>query len=332
MARADLLIRGGLIYDGTGKAPFIGNLAIQGDKILAVGAFDCEADVIVEASGNIVSPGFVDVHTHYDGQATWENRMIPSSGHGVTTVVTGNCGVGFAPCRPDEREMLIAVMEGVEDIPEVVMSAGLPWNWQTFPEYLDALEQRELDVDIATQLPHSALRVFVMGKRGADRAPPNQDDLEQMRQLTKEAIAAGALGVSTSRNMMHRTKAGDLAPSLFSEEDELDALARGLADVGDGVFQIIPNIAADAASEFRLLKHLARTSGRPLSYSLLQMPGRPDGEWREYLEKTAEADREGLEIRAQVAPRPVGILYGLQLSFHPFALHPSFKAIVTRHN
>ncbi|CAN5262056.1 amidohydrolase family protein [soil metagenome] len=327
MAHYDAIIRGGLIHDGTGVSPFTGDIGIRGDRIVEIGSIAGDADTVIDAIGKIVTPGFVDVHTHYDGQATWEQRLVPSSGHGVTTVVVGNCGVGFAPCRENDRNMLVAVMEGVEDVPEVVMTAGLPWNWETFPQYLDALAERSFDIDLATQLPHSALRVFVMGKRGADRSPPTLEDLQEMRRLTAQAIRAGALGVSTSRNLMHRTKAGELAPSLFSEEDELIALAEGLADADAGVFQIIPNIAQDASDEFKLIAHLARTAKRPLSYSLLQMPGRPDGEWRTMLKLTGEAIEQGLEIKAQVAPRPVGILYGLELSFHPFALHPSFKAI-----
>ena len=218
-------------------------------------------------------------------------------------------------------------MEGVEDVPEVVMTEGLPWNWETFPQYLDALDARSFDVDVAAQLPHSALRVFVMGDRAAGHEPPSADDLSQMRRLTAEAIRAGALGVSTSRNMLHRTKAGELAPSLFSEEDELAALAEGLKDAGRGVFQIIPAPMGDARSEFALMRRLAERSGRPLSYTLIQMPaGDPDA-WRQSLEALSAAAKDGLQMRAQVAPRPVGMFYGLDLSFHPFAFHPSYKKI-----
>lgn len=327
MADFDLIIRGGSVHDGEGSVAQIADVAVLDGIIVAIGDVAGSAAQEIDARGKIVTPGFVDVHTHYDGQALWENRLAPSSGHGVTSVVMGNCGVGFAPCRPAERAMLVAVMEGVEDVPEVVMTEGLPWNWETFPEYLDALGARELDIDIAAQLPHSALRVYVMGARAARHEPPTANDLARMRTLTTEAIAAGAIGVSTSRNLMHRTKAGELAPSLFSEEDELHALAGGLRDAAAGVFQIIPRIMGDARDEIGLIRRLAQSAGRPISYSLLQMPAGPADAWQVYLRETADAVDAGLPIRAQVAPRPVGMFYGLDLSFHPFSLHPSFKAI-----
>ena len=330
MADYDLVIRGGTIFDGLGHRGEAADLAVKDGRIVAIGQIEGKGREEIEAAGRIVTPGFVDVHTHYDGQALWENRLAPSSNHGVTTAVMGNCGVGYAPCKPHQRDMLVAVMEGVEDVPEVVMTEGLPWNWETFPEYLDVLDTRELDIDIAAQLPHSALRVFVMGERAADHEPPTAEDLAQMRALTTEAIHAGALGVSTSRNLMHRTKAGELAPSLHSEEDELIALANGLRDAGDGVYQIIPRVMGPAADEFALMRRLAEASGRPLSYSLLQMPtGDPD-EWRVSLDGLSAARSDGLPICAQVAPRPVGMLYGLDLSFHPFSLHPSFRPLLDR--
>ncbi len=327
MSRYDLIIRNGTIHDGAGSEPYIGDLAIKGGLIAAVGEVNGSADREFDASGLIVTPGFIDVHTHYDGQATWENRLMPSSGHGVTSVVMGNCGVGFAPCRPEQRNILISLMEGVEDVPEVVMTHGLPWNWESFPDYLNALEARQYDVDIAAQLPHSALRVFVMGERAAEKEAPTADDLQKMRELTAEAIKAGALGVTTSRNLLHRTKAGALAPSLFSEEEELAALADGLKDAGTGVFQLIPAPMGDAQDEFSLMARLARRSGKPLSYTLIQMPVGDEQAWRKSLDGLSQAEQEGLQIRAQVAPRPVGMFYGLSLSFHPFALHPSYKAI-----
>ncbi len=268
MTQYDLIIRGGTVHDGTGAAPFIADVAVKGGRITAIGEVSGGATEEIDARGLLVTPGFVDVHTHYDGQATWENRLAPSSGHGVTSVVMGNCGVGFAPCRPDQRDMLVKLMEGVEDVPEVVMIEGLPWNWETFPQYLDALGARRYDVDVAAQLPHSALRVYVMGERAAGREPPTADDLARMRELTAEAVRAGALGVSTSRNMLHRTKAGELAPSLFSEEDELVALGAGLKDTGRGVFQIIPSPTGDAEQEFGLMRRAGasrwpRSTGRP---------------------------------------------------------------------
>ena len=327
MAQYDLIIRGGMVHDGLGNAPRLADVAVKDGRIAAVGAVSGTADQELDARGLIVTPGFVDVHTHYDGQATWEQRMAPSSGHGVTSVVMGNCGVGFAPCKPDQRDILVKVMEGVEDVPEVVMTEGLPWNWETFPQYLDALEARSFDIDVAAQLPHSALRVYVMGERGAAQEPPSADYLRKMRELTTEAIRAGALGVTTSRNMLHRTKAGELAPSLFSEEDELAALAAGLKDAGQGVFQIIPAPMGDAVTEFAIMRKLAEQSGRPLSYSLIQMPTGDEQAWRKSLDALTQANRDGLQMRAQVAPRPVGMFYGLELSYHPFAYHPTYKAM-----
>ena len=323
----DLILRGGTVHDGLGSPARVADVAVKDGRIAAIGAVSGSATEAIDARGLLVTPGFVDVHTHYDGQATWSQRLQPSSGHGVTSVVMGNCGVGFAPCRPAERQLLVQVMEGVEDVPEVVMAEGLPWNWETFPDYLDALGARQFDVDVAAQLPHSALRVYVMGARAATQQPPTADDLAAMRRLTAEAVRAGALGVSTSRNLMHRTKAGALAPSLFSDEDELGALADGLKDAGAGVFQIIPAPMGDALDEFALMSRLAERSGRPLSYSLLQMPTGKREAWRQSLDALARAHADGLAMRAQVAPRPVGMFYGLDLSFHPFAFHPSYKAI-----
>src|SRR3984885_2760132 len=200
----DLLIRGGTVVDGTGQAPFAADVAVKNGRIAVVGQVADGAAEEIDATGKIVTPGFVDVHTHYDGQITWEHTLAPSSDHGVTTVVMGNCGVGFAPVRPGDHQLVIKLMEGVEDIPDVGMAEGVPWNWESFPDYLNALEQRHADIDFATQLPHSPLRVYVMGERGANLEPPTEQDLHEMRRLTREAIEAGALGVSTSRNLAHR--------------------------------------------------------------------------------------------------------------------------------
>lgn len=327
MAQFDLIIRNGTIHDGTGAPGRVGDVAVKDGRIVALGTVEGDAAQEIDATGRIVTPGFVDVHTHFDGQVTWESRLSPSSGHGVTTVVMGNCGVGFAPCRPDQRETLVKLMEGIEDIPEVVMVEGLPWNWETFPEYLDALEQRQLDIDIAAQIPHSALRVYVMGERAARKEPPTAEDLAAMRALVGEGIKAGAFGVTTSRNVMHRTRAGDLAPSLYSDVDELCALAEGLNDADGGVFQIIPAPAEPAEVEFPILREVAEKSGRPISFTLLDVPGQPGEGWRHHLAGLEQAARDGLTMRGQVAPRPVGMFFGLDLSLHHFSSHPSYKAI-----
>jgi len=280
----------------------------------------------IDARGCIVTPGFVDIHTHYDGQITWENRLAPSSGHGVTTVVMGNCGVGFAPVRPTDHELVVKLMEGVEDIPDVVMTAGVPWNWETFPDYLDALDKRESDIDFAAQLPHSPLRVYVMGERGANLEPPTEADLAEMRRLTAEAVKAGALGVSTSRNYAHRFQDGRLAPSVPTEDQEILALAAGLRDAGAGVFQLLPNHEVPVKKRFALIEELARTSGRPVSFTFMQSPDEGDA-WRETLKGLDRANAEGLEIRGQVIGRPTATMLGLELSFHPFSLHPSFRPL-----
>ena len=324
--RYDLVIRGGTIVDGTGAAPYVGDVAICGQRIVAVGEAPGEGVREIDAAGMLVTPGFVDVHTHYDGQVTWEHTLAPSSQHGVTTVVMGNCGVGFAPARSGDRELVIKLMEGVEDVPEVVMEHGLPWNWETFPQYLDALERRETDVDFAAQLPHSPLRVYVMGERGANLEPPTPEDLAELRRLTTEAVAAGALGVSTSRQLAHRFRDGRPAPSTQTEVEELKAMALGLRDAGAGVFQLIPSTDKTAAEEFEVIRTLNETSGRPVNFSLLT-GDTVKGGYQTYLDGLAEAARQGREIHGQFFPRPIGFLFGLDLSYHPFSLNPSYREI-----
>jgi len=322
----DLIIRGGKIYDGSGGEPFLADVAINGGVIAAVGEVQGSAKEEIDASDRIVTPGFVDVHTHYDGQITWENRLAPSSDHGVTTVVMGNCGVGFAPSRPEHRKLMIKLMEGVEDIPEVVMTEGVPFNWETFPEYLDALERRESDIDFAAQLPHSPLRVYVMGERGANLEPPTQEDLAEMRRLTAEAVEAGALGVTTSRSYAHQFRDGRPAPSVKSEDQEVLALAQGLRDAGKGVFQMVPSYDVTAAERMDLLDDIARTSGRPVSFTFMQTPN-GEGDWQEMVARLENSKNEGLEVRGQIIPRPTGALLGLELSMHPFSFNPSFREI-----
>ena len=322
----DLMIRNGTIVDGSGGAPFVGDVGIRDGRIAAIGRVAGRGAEEIDANARIVTPGFVDIHTHYDGQITWEHRLQPSSGHGVTTVVMGNCGVGFAPARPHERQMMIKLMEGVEDIPEVVMAEGVPWNWETFPEYLDAIALREADIDFAAQLPHNPLRVYVMGARGAACEPPTEADLARMRALTAEAVRAGAVGVTTTRNIAHRFRDGRIVPSVSTEEQEILALADGLRDAGAGVFEILGDSRRTADEQIGLVRRIAETSGRPVSFTLIQAPGKP-GEWRELLSGVEAANADGLSVRGQVIPRPVGMLIGLDLSLHPFAFHPSFRAI-----
>ncbi len=322
----DLVIRGGLVVDGAGGAPFETDVGVDEGVISVIGPALGAGREEIAAKGCVVTPGFVDIHTHYDGQVTWENRLSPSSGHGVTSVVMGNCGVGFAPVRAGDRELLIRLMEGVEDIPEAVMADGVPWNWETFPDYLDAIEQRPCDIDFAAQLPHNPLRVYVMGARGAARAPPSAHELQTMRRLTAEAVTAGALGVSTTRNLVHRFRDGESVPSVLTEEDEVLALAGGLRDAGRGVFQLLGETSQSPTSQMAFIRKVAETAGRPVSFTLTQDPGQPDG-WRESLRLLDQANDDGLAIRGQVLPRPIGMLMGLELSLHPFALKPSFRAI-----
>lgn len=319
----DLIVRGGLVVDGTGTDPVVADVAIHNGVIVAVGQVAGRAAEEIDATGCIVTPGFVDIHTHYDGQVTWEHTLSPSSGHGVTTVVMGNCGVGFAPLLPEQHELAIKLMEGVEDIPDVVMSTGVPFNWESFPQYLDALDARHADIDFAAQLPHSPLRVYVMGERGAELEPPSEADLAAMRRLTAEAIRAGAVGVSTSRTYAHRFKDGRPAPSVNTEDEEVLALAAGLADAGAGVFQLVPDTFQPPEAQLDLLRRIAERSGRPVSFTFMQTPGHP-GQWRTILAGLEEAKRDGLAIRGQVLPRPTGGLMGLELSLHPFSLNSSF--------
>ena len=322
----DLVVRNAMIVDGTGGEPYRGNVAISDGTITAVGEVRGQGRDEIDAAGQFLTPGFVDIHTHYDGQVTWENRLSPSSNHGVTTVVMGNCGVGFAPIRKDQHDMAVQLMEGVEDIPGAVMVEGLPWNWESFPEYLDALDDRHADIDFAAQIPHSPLRVYVMGDRGVNLEPPTDDDLAEMRRITKEAIEAGALGVTSSRLFAHRFKDGRPAPSTRTEETELFALVGGLRDASDGVFQIITDSDKDSLDELELLKRLTAYSGRPTSFSFFR-DDKIAGGWRNLLDGLQKARAEGLEIRGQFFPRPVGMLFGMDLSFHPFSLNPSYLEI-----
>jgi N-acyl-D-aspartate/D-glutamate deacylase len=321
----DLVIRGGTIADGSGAAVFEADIGIVGGTISRIAPGLAAGRDEIDARGKLVTPGFVDIHTHYDGQATWDGRMQPSSLHGVTTAVMGNCGVGFAPCRPGDHDRLVRLMEGVEDIPFPVLSEGLPWNWESFPSYLDALSARAFDIDLGTQLPHAALRVFVMGERGANREPATPDDIAAMAAIAKQAVAAGALGFSTSRTLNHRTSDGQPTPTLTAGEDELTGIAMALREAGAGVLQVVSDFA-DPRAEFAMLRRIVAASGRPLSFSLVQSPASPDG-YRHLLRALEEAVSAGLPMAAQVAPRPVGVLLGLELTLNPFSFHPSYAPI-----
>ncbi len=322
---ADLIIRNGTIVDGTGGRPFEADIAVDNGKIVAVGKVSGRGAEEIDAKGKIVTPGFVDPHSHYDAQATWSSRITPSSWNGVTTTLIGNCGVGFAPCRPEQRDMLVRLMEGVEDIPEPVLTEGLPWNWQSFPEYLDALESRPYDLDVATQVPHAAVRVFVMGKRGVDREPATEAEGLAMARLAAEGIQAGALGFSTSRTINHKTKAGAHIPTLDADEAELSAIARGLRGIDAGWMQVISDFD-DAEPEFAMLRRLVGQSGRPMAITILQRDAKPE-EWRRITGWIAEANDAGLPMLGQVLTRPTGILLGFEISQNPFLGRPSYDAL-----
>ena len=323
----DLVIRGGEVADGSGGALRQADVAVRDGKIAVVGRVAARGREEIDARGLLVTPGFVDIHTHYDGQVTWDARLQPSSWHGVTTAVMGNCGVGFAPVRKSDRERLIELMEGVEDIPGAALHEGLAWNWESFGDYLDAVDSRKHDIDIGAQLPHGALRVYVMGERGAKLEPAAENDIAEMRRQACAAMQAGALGFSTSRTLNHRTVRGDPTPSLRASEAELTGIAQGLADAGTGVIELISDFdTPDLDTEFAMIRRLVETSGRPLSLSLAQGNRAPDG-WRAILRRIEDASKNGLPLRAQVAPRPIGLLLGLQGTLNPFVAHETFAAI-----
>jgi N-acyl-D-aspartate/D-glutamate deacylase len=315
-ARWDLVVRHGTIADGTGSAPFEGDVAIANGRIAAVGRVEGTGAEEVDARGLLVTPGFVDIHTHYDGQATWDDRLAPSSWHGVTTVVMGNCGVGFAPCRPDDHGLLVKLMEGVEDIPGIVLTEGLAWNWETFPEFLDAVGARPHDIDVGAQLPHAPLRVYVMGERAARLDAATPDEIARMGELAREAMATGALGFSSSRTVNHRTSEGKPTPTLTAAEDELLGIAAGPKAAGAGVLQFVSDFR-DAPRELAMLQNLCRSSGRPLSVSLAQAEQAPDA-WRGVLDWVRTGVADGLPILAQVAGRPVGLMLGFDATLNPF--------------
>ena len=318
----DLVISGGVVVDGTGASPRSADVAIDDGVISDVGVVTGPARRRIDADGATVMPGFVDIHTHYDGQATWADLLVPSSWHGVTTVVMGNCGVGFAPVRPHDRDRLIELMEGVEDIPGAALHEGLTWEWETFPEYLDALERRPHDIDLAAQVPHAAVRLYVMGERGAAREDATAEEIVEMGRIAREAIAAGALGFTTSRTKNHRSSRGEYTPTLTAAAEELIGIAEAL---GAGVLEVVSDFA-HVEEELRTVIGMTETSGRPLSISVAQADGRPDG-WRRLLDAITEANDHGFDVSAQVAARPVGIILGLQTTVHPLGGSRTAKSL-----
>jgi len=326
--RFDVIVRGGLVIDGCGGAPFEADVGVRDGRIAAIGTVPGWADETIDATGCLVTPGFIDPHTHYDGQAIWSQHLSPSSLHGVTTVVVGNCGVGFAPCREEDHQLLVSAMEGVEDIPEVVMTEGLTWDWETFPQFLEAVERRPHDIDIAAYLPHSALRVYVMGERGAGRETATDADIGRMAGLAREAMAAGAIGFATSSLYIHRRSDGDFIPSYRASEAELRALAAEVKAAGHGVFQMVNDLAAqdedEAVGYIEMLRRITADTGVTVTFTLSQVATAPE-RWRKMMDVVARSEGR---LRPQVYPRPIGLVLGLNISNNPFLLCPSFKPLI----
>src|SRR5262245_35007295 len=323
----DLVIKGGSVVDGTGAPARTADVAVTDGVITEVGAVAGKARETVDADGAVVTPGFVDVHTHFDGQVTWDPLLTPSCWHGVTTIVMGNCGVGFAPAKPDRHSWLIGLMEGVEDIPGTALSEGIVWSWEHFPEYLNAVERADKMLDVGAQVPHGAVRAYVMGERGAKNEPANPDDIEAMARIVREGIEAGALGFSTSRTIAHMAIDGEPVPGTFAADDELFGIGRVPGELGRGVFELAPAgaLGEDLAAperEMAWMRKLSAAIKRPVTFALTQNDHDPDA-WSRMLELCAAARAEGASVRPQVAGRPVTLLLGLQ-TFHPFAYCPSW--------
>ncbi len=324
---ADLVIRGGTVIDGTGRAPFEADVAIMDGRIVAVGAVAGHGREEIDAKGRIVTPGFVDIHTHYDGQAVWDSHLAPSAWHGVTTAVMGNCGVGFAPVRAGDEATLIELMEGVEDIPGPALAEGLDFRWESFSDFLDVLDAKPRDIDVCALVPHAAVRVYVMGKRALALEDANQGEIADMRRIVADAVRAGAFGFSTSRTISHKTLKGDSTPTLRAQEDELTGIALGMRDAGSGLLELVSDWnMPDAATEFAMVRRIAERSGRPIVFSLTARHDRTEA-WRELLALSNRAAADGLPIRPVFPPRPIGILLGLLGSQNPFSGTPSHKAI-----
>lgn len=333
----DLKITGGTVVDGTGADRFTADIGIRDGKIIEVrrrGPGDAplagEAAETIDATGKVVAPGFVDIHTHYDGQVSWDSLLEPSSGHGVTTVVTGNCGVGFAPVRPGHEEWLIGLMEGVEDIPGTALTEGISWGWESYPEYLDVVEKQDFAIDVGSQIAHGAVRAYAMGERGARNEPASPEDIAAMARLVQQGIEAGALGFSTSRTLGHRAIDGEPVPGTFAAEDELFGLGRAMAAGGRAVFELAPQGVAGEdiiapKKELEWMQRLAAEIDRPISFGMIQVDAAPDL-WREQLDISAEAHASGSELYPQIAARPFGMLFGFP-GHHAFTHRPTFRKL-----
>jgi len=331
MATHDLIIRGGSVIDGTGAAARTADVAVSDGVVTEVsdnGRITETAERVIDADGALVIPGIVDIHAHYDGQATWDQRLQPSSWHGVTTVVMGNCGVGFAPVHDDDHYRLIELMEGVEDIPGAALDEGLPWTWNSFGEFLDAVDALPHDIDVAAQVPHGALRLNVMGDRGANHEDATPDDIAAMAALAREGIEAGGLGFTTSRTRNHKTSTGAYTPTLTAAPDELIGIAEGVGAAGTGVLQVVSDFV-DPEHEFATLRAMVERSGRPLSISVARSPLAPD-HFRTLLDNISRANADGLPMTGQVAPRAVGLILGLECTLHPFLTNPVYREIADR--
>ncbi len=321
----DLVVRNANLVDGTGRAPFTADIAIHDGVFVEIGSVTGQGKKEIDAKGHLVTPGWVDIHTHYDGQVTWDPYLSPSGWNGVTTVVMGNCGVGFAPAAPDRHDWLISLMEGVEDIPGAALAEGINWQWETFPEYLDALEKMPRALDVATQVPHGAVRAYVMGERGARNEAATAEDIEKMGVIVEDALAAGALGFSTSRTMLHLAKDGEPVPGTFANKDELLGIADAMKRAGHGVFEMASDLNP-AEKEFQWMVEASKRTGLPVTYALLQNPSDPES-WRTLLDMTDQAVADGADIRAQIAMRPTGLILGWQSTVHPFIFHRAYEAL-----
>jgi N-acyl-D-aspartate/D-glutamate deacylase len=325
----DLVIRGGTVIDGSGGPRRTADVAVADGIVTAVGVVDGRGRREIDADGALVIPGFVDIHTHYDGQVTWDSRLQPSSTHGVTTALMGNCGMGFAPVRPADHDALIELMEGVEDLPGPVLHEGLPWTWQSFEEYLDAVESMPHDIDVATQVTHDPLRLFVMGRRGADRESATPEDIAEMGRLAAAGIRAGALGFSTSRTEWHKTSRGEQTPSVRAEINELVGIAKAIGDTGTGVFQVVSDLKG-FDHEIAVMYEMMRVSGRPLSLSVMQHE--PGEGYRDTFAAIERANDEGLKMTAVVAPRAIGVLVDFRGTYNPFVLSRLFRSSPDLHD